>query len=56
MDYVIELLMSEKRNLEKRIKQDELLHKDMRKATIALKQLTQLKLAIKYLRQKNKLR
>ncbi|MFZ4861738.1 hypothetical protein ACL9RF_06085 [Sphingobacterium sp. Mn56C] len=54
MDYVIEFLEQNKRNLERGIRDTDLMRKDIRKATQQLGQINQLKRAIKILKVKTK--
>lgn len=54
MDYVIELLEENKKHLERHIRDDKLLHVNMRKATQEMAHINQLKRAIKILKLKTK--
>lgn len=49
MEYAIELLEKDRRNLERRIKNSELMKHDIQKASIDLQKLSDLKKAIKLL-------
>ncbi len=52
MDYVIEVLEKEKKVLEGSIRNEDLLHKDMKQATRYMKNIQELKRAIKVLKAK----
>lgn len=52
MEYPLQILEKEKRKLEKRIKEEGLMKKDMQMAGIELRKVSQLKNAIKWIRQK----
>ncbi|MEH6307196.1 hypothetical protein RYH73_16230 [Olivibacter sp. CPCC 100613] len=52
MDYVIQLLEREKKELEVDIRQGDLMHKNMKQATQYFKNISELKRAIKVLRAK----
>ncbi|MCL1650592.1 hypothetical protein M2T70_16645 [Elizabethkingia anophelis] len=54
MDYVIELLEENRKYLERHIRDNNLMQKDMKKATEELSQVSQLKRAIKILKLKNR--
>lgn len=54
MDYVIDLLKQNKKYLERHIKKVDLMQNDIHKATKELHRVTELKKAIKILKQKNK--
>ena len=54
MDYSIQLLVENRKYLERNIKQTNLLMTDMQSATIELNKLTNLKNAIKILKSKNR--
>lgn len=54
MQYAVQTLEKEKRNLERNIKSNNLMQADMRKATEELSKITELKKAIKVLKSKNK--
>ncbi|MFA7447614.1 MAG: hypothetical protein WCY77_04190 [Weeksellaceae bacterium] len=49
MEYAIELLEKDRRNLERTIKNSELMKHDIQKASIDLQKLSDLKIAIKLL-------
>ncbi len=53
MDYVIELLEVNKKNLERHIRDVDLMRTNMKKAAEELRRISQLKRAIKVLKQKN---
>lgn len=52
MEYVIDLLESQKQQLERRLYDDKLMYTDRKAASLLLQQLAQLKRAIKYLKLK----
>lgn len=53
MDYVIELLELNRKNLSRHIQDTNLMHANMKKATAEMAQISQLKRAIKILKLKN---
>jgi len=53
MKFVIELLEENKKHIERNIRNNNMMHNDMRKATAQLAQVNQLKRAIKILKLKN---
>ncbi|MCL7986643.1 hypothetical protein M8998_01690 [Sphingobacterium sp. lm-10] len=55
MEYVIQLLEREKKVLETSIRDQDMLRKDMRKATLHLKNINELKRALKVLKTKVRL-
>lgn len=55
MDYAIQLLEKEKKVLEKMIKGDDLMHKNMRMATQGLKNINEIKRALKLLKIKTRI-
>lgn len=54
MDYVIKLLEGNKKQLERHIRDNNLMQKNMKKAAEELSHISQLKRAIKILKQKNR--
>lgn len=54
MDYVIKLLEENQRYLERHIRDNNLMQKNMKKAAEELSHISQLKRAIKILKQKNR--
>ena len=55
MDYVIELLEREKKGMEVSLREQDLMHTNMRKASDYLKSISELKRAIKVLKTKVKM-
>lgn len=53
MDYAIELLEKEKYRLESTVKQQDLMHTDMKKAQAYFKSLNELRTAIKIIKNKH---
>lgn len=54
MKYAIEILEKSRKILERNIKKEHLMHKNINKATELMQQISQLKKAIKVLKQKDK--
>lgn len=54
MNYVLQLLEDEKNGIEKRMRNEDLMRKDLRQANICLKQIHELKRAIKLIKGKNR--
>lgn len=54
MDFVIDLLEENKNYLERQIRDEDLMRKNLRMATASMQQISQLKRAIKILKQKNR--
>ena len=52
MEYVIELLEAEKRQIDRKIKDSGLMKKDMKKAMVELSKVTEIKKALKILKLK----
>ncbi|MCG8318466.1 MAG: hypothetical protein MI921_03100 [Cytophagales bacterium] len=52
MEYVIELLEAEKRQIDRKIKDSGLMKKDMKKAVVELSKVTEIKKALKILKLK----
>jgi hypothetical protein len=52
MDYVIKLLEKEKKMLERTIHDEDLMHKNIKQATIQLKNVNEIKRALKVLKAK----
>jgi hypothetical protein len=53
MDYAINLLKSEKKKIDREIRNDNLMQQDMKKARAEMSKINELKRAIKILKQKN---
>lgn len=52
MDYVITLLEKEKKILERKIREQDLMHKNMKQATLKLKNIGEIKRVLKILKAK----
>lgn len=52
MDYVITLLEKEKKTLERTIREEDLMHKNMKQATLKLKNIGEIKRVLKILKAK----
>jgi len=53
MEYVIELLEKERKHLERNVRDQDLMHKNMNQATLQLKYINELKRAVKILKGKS---
>ncbi|WP_156142835.1 hypothetical protein [Sphingobacterium sp. SYP-B4668] len=53
MEYVIELLERERKSLERGVRDQDLMHKNMNQATLQLKYINELKRAVKILKGKS---
>lgn len=53
MDFVIKLLEKEKKIIAQQIHEEDLMHKNMKEATLQLKRITEIKKAIKVLKAKS---
>jgi len=54
MDYVITLLEKEKKTLERTIRDEDLMHKNMKQATSQLKNISEIKKVLKILKAKTR--